>query len=873
MTGRDVRSTDRLSGVRQLREISRFDPVARRLTLGIIFFSTLIAAITTSIQLYVDYRLDVAEIHRRFDEIRQTGVPLLVNSVWAVDPVQIQTQLDGLAHLQDIESLIVSIDGQPRWRAGTAGSTHRLTTRIPLVYRYRDTNLTIGELEVIASLDDVRARIFSKLLVVLLSNAVKTFLVGIFALVLFYSLVTRHVARAGQYLRQENLLSPTAGDLVLQRQRHSTSFDFLDQLVVTINDLRDNLLRTHQRLGSLFVVSPIGIVLASSDGRLLDANPALLRMLGYTLDELKRRNLRELAPPEQDSANIPQASDLLGIGGDQPVEKELVSKGGARVITRINGATFLGRDGETLLWLMIEDIGEQRRIEKALLASERRLNNFFAESPAGMSIFDHEGRWTNINPTGLQHLGLPAESFIGRRPREVFPSEFAARVEAAIGRVVSTGTAEINVEFSGAITAGPGRTRHYLSSMFPLTVSEGRVIEIGNVVIDITALREAEERLRQSQKMDAIGQLTGGVAHDFNNILTVITGTIEILAGAVADQPDLAAITKMIDDAANRGANLTQQLLAFARRQPLQPRRVDVNALIEDVANLLKPTLGEHIDIESKLVEGPCFANADPSQLSTALINLAVNARDAMPNGGKLTFESANVVLDEAYVRTNPEAVLGPYVMIAVSDNGAGIPAAIRDRVFEPFFTTKELGKGTGLGLSMVYGFVKQSRGHIKAYSEEGHGTTIRLYLPHIPDQQPEPVVVAVPETAPGGHETILVVEDDDLVRDYVLVQLHSLGYPALSASSAAEALAIVDSGAQFDLLFTDVVLTGGPNGRQLADEVKKRRPGAKVLYTSGYTENAIVHHGRLDSDVILLAKPYHKADLARKIREVLATP
>ena len=869
MTDRDFKSADRLHGIGPLRAILRGDPVARRLTVGIIVFSTLVAIMTTSIQLYFDYHLDVAGIQRRFDEIKHTEAPLLVNSVWVLDSVQVQTQLDGLAGLQDIENLVVSIDGQPRWSAGKATSTHRLEMKIPLVYRYRDRDLMIGELEIFASLDNVRARILDRLLVVLLSNGVKTFMVGVFALFLFHSLVTRHVTRAANYLAQENLLTPTVGDLALERRQHPTSFDFLDQLVAAINDLRRNLLRSHQRFSRLFEVSPIGIVLASGDGRLLDANPALLQMLGYTLDELKRKNLRDLAPLEHNSADVQEADHLLGMGYREPVEKELVGKDGALVPARLNSAAFLDHDGETLVWLMIEDIGEQRRIEKALLESERRLNSFFEAAPAGMSIVDHEGRWTYINQTAARGSGSPAESFIGRRPHDVFLPEYAASVEAAIDRVLSTGKPEINVEFSGSTFAKPGRIRHYLSSLFPLAISEGRVTEMGIVVINTTALKEAEERLRQSQKMDAIGQLTGGVAHDFNNILTVITGTIEILADAVVDRPNLAAITRMIDDAATRGANLTKQLLAFSRKQPLQPRSVDVNALIVDATNLLKPTLGEHIEIKTTLEQNFAFANADPSQLSTALINLAVNARDAMPDGGKLTFESANVVLDETYAQANPDAVPGPYVMIAVSDTGTGIPAAIRDRVFEPFFTTKEIGKGTGLGLSMVYGYVKQSRGHIKIYSEEGHGTTIQLYLPRITDQPLS--VVAEHRTIPGGRETILVVEDDDLVRNYVLVQLDSLGYSTLFASNAAEALAIVESGARFDLLFTDVILTGGLNGRQLADEVKKRRPGMKVLFTSGYTDNAIVHHGRLDADAILLAKPYHKADLARKIREALA--
>jgi CheY-like chemotaxis protein len=332
----------------------------------------------------------------------------------------------------------------------------------------------------------------------------------------------------------------------------------------------------------------------------------------------------------------------------------------------------------------------------------------------------------------------------------------------------------------------------------------------------------------------------------------------------------LASIAKMIDDAAERGAELTRRLLAFARKQPLQPRVTDINALVLDAATLLRPSLGEQVEIESTLEADAWPALVDPTELATALVNLALNARDAMAAGGKLTLETGNVILDEAYAATNPEVRPGAYVMIAVSDTGSGIPAAIRDQVFEPFFTTKDVGKGTGLGLSMVYGFVKQSGGHIKIYSEEGHGTSIKIYLPRageVADSTEEaPKIVALA----GGRETILVAEDDELVRNYVVAQLQSLGYATHAAADSTEALRLIDQGEPCDLLFTDVIMPGGMNGRQLAEEAVKRRPSIKVLYTSGYTDNAVVHHGRLDPGVALLNKPYRKTDLARKIREVL---
>ncbi len=385
-------------------------------------------------------------------------------------------------------------------------------------------------------------------------------------------------------------------------------------------------------------------------------------------------------------------------------------------------------------------------------------------------------------------------------------------------------------------------------------------------------MEATESQVRQAQKMEAIGQLTGGVAHDFNNLLTVITGTIEILEEAVKDRPHLAQITNMIGAAAARGADLTQHLLAFARRQPLRPRSTDVNALVIDAARLLRPTLGEQIEIESMLAHDSVPALIDPSQLSTAILNLALNARDAMPNGGKLTLETKNVVLDENYADMNSEVSPGNYVMIAVSDTGEGIPSSLLDKVIEPFFTTKGVGKGSGLGLSMVYGFVKQSNGHIKIYSEEGQGTAVKLYLPQArsaADLLPAKASILELER---GDETILIVEDDALVREYVVTQIGRLGYDTLAASNAAEALAIIDGAEHIDLLFTDVIMPGGMNGRQLATEALKRRPQLKVLYTSGYTENAIVHHGRLDAGVLLLPKPYVGSELARMLKIALAS-
>jgi len=411
------------------------------------------------------------------------------------------------------------------------------------------------------------------------------------------------------------------------------------------------------------------------------------------------------------------------------------------------------------------------------------------------------------------------------------------------------------------------------------TASRGAALQV--TVDQMKALVEEKDRLlddknaadlqlRQAQKMEAVGQLTGGIAHDLNNLLTVITGTIEILAEAVAGRPELVAITRMIDDAAARGADLTQRLLAFARKQPLRPREVDVNSLVIEATNLLRSTLGEQVEVHLVLAGDASRALIDPSQLTNAILNLALNARDAMPDGGKLTIETSDITLDDSYAGMNGDVTVGDYVLVAVTDSGHGIPADILDHVFEPFFTTKDVDKGSGLGLSMVYGFVKQSNGHIKIYSEQGHGTTVRMYLPQAVDAVP----AAEPARAPnieGGHETILVVEDDHLVRAFVVSQIQSLGYLTLAAVNAAEAMVIINGSQEINLLFTDMIMPGPMNGRQLADAALRQRAALKILFTSGYSNEAIIHHGHLDAGVLLLAKPYRKSDLARMIRAALA--
>lgn len=378
----------------------------------------------------------------------------------------------------------------------------------------------------------------------------------------------------------------------------------------------------------------------------------------------------------------------------------------------------------------------------------------------------------------------------------------------------------------------------------------------------------AEQALRQSQKMEAVGQLTGGVAHDFNNLLTIIIGNLGIAKRGVVEARAERALNNALIGA-ERAAQLTQRLLAFSRRQPLNPRVLDVNKLIGSISDLLVRTLGENIELESIGAAGLWKVEADASELESTLLNLALNARDAMPEGGKLTIETSNAYLDEEYCQHHAGVTPGQYILIAVTDNGGGMSAETIDRAFEPFFTTKEAGKGTGLGLSQVYGFMKQSEGHVKIYSESGEGTTIKLYLPRRDGNEAVHSVDEPVSSDRGRNETILIVEDDDGVRQYASEILRDLNYQIIEAKDSATALRLLDADKKFDLLLTDVVLPG-KNGRELATEVEQRRPGTKVIFMTGYSRNAIVHHGRLDPGTALIQKPLIERVLAQKIRRIL---
>jgi PAS domain S-box-containing protein len=558
-----------------------------------------------------------------------------------------------------------------------------------------------------------------------------------------------------------------------------------------------------------------------------------------------------------------------------------------------NGRAFHASDGEFLGFFgTCVDITEQKQAAHNLAAAladrevsqtdiERRFQLLVnGVSDYAIYLLDPEGRVTNWN-TGAERIkGYGADEIIGQHYSVFFTEEdrqYGVPM-AALQKALTDG----RHEDEGWRLRKDGSRFRASTLVNPIYADDGTLQGFAKITRDITEKREAQallerarEQLFQSQKLEAVGQLTGGIAHDFNNLLTVALGNLDIAQrhlckGAI----DMATLRRLINNAvegAQRATTLTERLLAYARRQPLDPKPLDPNRVISSAGEFLQRSLGETIDVCAIGGGGVWAIEVDPHQLDTALLNLALNARDAMPDGGKLTLETSNAYLDEEYTRINPEVIPGEYVLLSVTDNGTGMDEATAARAFEPFFTTKGAGSGTGLGLSQVYGFVKQSGGHIKIYSELGQGTTFRIYLPRRIGDGPiqTPTLIDSPRTA-DNREVILLVEDDTAVRTYLLEVMRELGYRVLEAPDARSGLSAIElTQNRIDLLLTDVVLPDF-NGRELARRAHELRPDLKVLFMTGYSRNAIVHQGRLDPGVAMIQKPILQTTLAKRIRDTL---
>ena len=505
-----------------------------------------------------------------------------------------------------------------------------------------------------------------------------------------------------------------------------------------------------------------------------------------------------------------------------------------------------------------------------LKRAEARLTNFLEAAPDPVVTANDQGEIVLVNAQAERLFGYSKTELLGRQVEILIPEEGHIRSSRELPDYpVEETRSATGVRFDPYGQHKNGTRFPVEISVCPFESENERLWAFS--VRNISARKDIEAQLRQSQKMEAVGQLTGGIAHDFNNMLTVVIGNLQLLEEFSRSDDVACSATQAAMDASMRAAELTRRLLAFSRQQLLAPKTTNINELVNGIAPLLRRTISEDVTLNTKLEDAPWFARIDRSQLENTLVNLAINARDALHSGGGLTIETHNAILDETYAAQNTEVTPGEYVMVAVSDNGKGIPKDILPHVFEPFYSTKKVGKGSGLGLSMVYGFVKQSKGHIKIYSEEGHGTTIKIYLPRSKSTNESSAEhTSSTKAIPGGDETILLVEDDEAVRQVAIKLLTSLGYRVLHAESGSEALKLLAEHGDIDLLFTDIVMPGGMNGADLARCALDQYPNLKILYTSGYMDTTIIDAGLLEQCNDVLNKPYRKEELAQSVRDVL---
>jgi PAS domain S-box-containing protein len=624
----------------------------------------------------------------------------------------------------------------------------------------------------------------------------------------------------------------------------------------------DELRQSEARFRSVVESNVLGIDFWDLNGEITGANDAFLKMVGYTRKDLAAGQMRwtEMSLPEYHNLDEKALEELASTGVCETYETELICKDGSRVPVLLGLAMLEGERQGGVGFVL--DISDRKRAEESFRQSDSQFRALFENGLDGVLIADDLGVYVDANPAACDLLGVSYNEIIGCTinafTEQDDPVEASHMLEQFLKDGVMRGELRLRRPDGNVVEVDFSATANFLP---------GRHLAL---LRDVTERRKLEEQLRLSQKLESVGMLAGGIAHDFNNLLTVITGYSELTLRRLDKADPLAENIEEIKNAAVRATTLTRQLLAFSRKQVLQPKVLDLNSVIANIEKMLGRLVGEDMELRTSPGAGLGQVKADPGQVEQVILNLVVNARDAMPKGGKITIETANIYLDEAYARGHIAVQPGWYVMLAVTDTGHGMDAETQQHIFEPFFTMKEQGKGTGLGLSTVYGIVKQSGGNLWVHSETGVGTTFKIYLPLVDEQVTEPDVISARPKNSASTETILLVEDEEMVRNLARVVLKMHGYKVLEAANGGEALLICQRHeGPIHLLLTDVVMPL-MSGKELAEKLFRMRPDMPVLYMSGYPDQSIMHHGILDGDIALIGKPFTPDALVLKVAEVL---
>lgn len=632
---------------------------------------------------------------------------------------------------------------------------------------------------------------------------------------------------------------------------------------------------SEERFRSTFEQAAVGISHVAPDGRWLRVNQKLCEIVGYTREELLQRKFQDITHPDDLETDLDHVRRVLaGEIETYSIEKRYLRRDEVLIWVNLTVSLVRNQAGQPDYFVsVIQDISQRKQMERALQAAEARYRTLVEQLPAITYIVElgRVSRTIYISPQLEQVLGFSPKEWLADPDlwlKQLHPADREGVV--AEYRRVDAGNEPLDIEYRVITKDGQPVWVHNLNQKVLATDESGQLRYRHGVMFDITGRKQLEEQYQQAQKMEAIGQLTAGIAHDFNNLLTAINGFAELMKMRMPPDGPFQDMVDKILGAGQQAARLVSQLLAFSRKQIIELRLLELNDIVIRMDKILSRIIGEHIQMTTNLTSDLWLIKADPAQIEQIIVNLVVNARDAMPQGGQLMIETANVSLDEVFTAAHPEVQSGEYVLLAVSDTGHGMSEAVKTHLFEPFFTTKEQGKGTGLGLATVYGIVKQNNGHIWVYSEEGQGATFKIYLPRVSEAAQPLAQPQVRAEMPAGSETILLVEDEVGVRELAQWVLEGQGYTVLTAPNSQVALELAARHpGPIQLLLTDVVMPG-LGGRALAEQLHQTRPGMKVLFMSGYTDEAIAQHGILDPGIFLLQKPFPPIQLARKVREVL---
>jgi two-component system cell cycle sensor histidine kinase/response regulator CckA len=667
----------------------------------------------------------------------------------------------------------------------------------------------------------------------------------------------------------QKVISPES-EAVIMQEYSERLVKKLEERTIELEQAKDVLAESEERFRATFEQAAVGIAQVGLDGRWLRVNQKLCDILGYTSQEMRAQTFQEITYAEDLSTDLEHRQRLIsGAISTYSREKRYVRKDNSLIWINLTVSSVHDASGQPIYFISIlEDITARKQAEEAMRLSEERYRDLFENANDIMYTLDLEGDFTSVNKKGGQLTGYEQRDFFSLKILDIIAPDYRGLAQNRISEILTDASATTVYEIEIVCKDG---TRLPVEISSRAINEAGRSVGVQSIARDISERKRLEDQLRQSQKMESIGRLAGGIAHDFNNLLTAIIGYSQLVRYRLASEDPLRTDIEEIEKAGKRAAELTHQLLAFSRKQILQPKILDLNNVISNIEKMLRRLIGEDIEFRTELAADLGQVKVDPGQIDQIIMNLAVNARDAMPQTGKLTVETENVELDESYAQNHLSVNPGRYVMLAVSDTGIGMDKETQARIFEPFFTTKESGKGTGLGLATVYGIVKQSGGHIWVYSEKGQGTTFKIYLPRIEESTEAEEKPASSRETFTGTETILLVEDDEMVRQLTHQILELSGYIVLEASNPAEALRLHEAYKDpIHLMITDIVMPG-MSGRELAQQLAQKGHQVKVLFISGYTDNAIVHHGILDEGTHFLQKPFTPDSLTRKIREILS--